>query len=72
MTLQYTDIFRGDKVHKVKARIAYDHSSCSYGQPAIVLPDGGALDLTSWVGLGYKVVKATEKERAALRKMGLI
>lgn len=72
MTLQYTDIFRGDKVHKVKAKITTEHSASSYGQPVIVLEDGGALDLTSWVGLGYKVVKATENERAALRKMGLI
>lgn len=70
MTLQYTSGL--DKVHKVRAKITTEHSASSYGQPVIVLEDGGALDLTSWVGLGYQVVKATEKERAALRKMGLI
>ena len=72
MTLEYTDIFEDGKVHKVKAKITSEHSASSYGQPVIVLEDGGALDLTSWVGLGYCVVEATEEEREALRKMGLI
>lgn len=42
------------------------------GQPVIVLEDGGALDLMSWVTLGYRVVKATAKERQGLSKIGLI
>lgn len=69
MIVSYTD-FEG-KTHRVKVTITTDHSASSYGQPVIVLPDGGALDLMSWVGLGYRVVKATDKERQGLSKIGL-
>lgn len=69
MVVSYTD-FEG-KTHRVKVKITTDHSASSYGQPVIVLPDGGALDLMSWVGLGYRVVKATDKERQGLNKIGL-
>ena len=34
----------------VKASITTGHSMSSYGQPVIVLEDGGAIDLMSWVG----------------------
>jgi len=69
MIVSYTD-FEG-KTLRVKVKITTDHSASSYGQPVIVLPDGGALDLMSWVGLGYRVVKATDKERQGLSKIGL-
>lgn len=55
----------------VKATITTNHSTSSYGQPVIVLEDGGAIDLMSWVGCGYKVMKATPKEKAILSHMGL-
>jgi hypothetical protein len=35
----------------------------------IVLPDGEALDLTSWALLGYRVIKATNKEMIQLQKI---
>lgn len=72
MILKYTDIFRDNKVHRIRARVTTDHSASSYGQPVIVLDDGGALDLASWVGLGYEVEKATKKELSALRQLGLV
>lgn len=56
----------GSQRRMVKARVTTEHSASSYGQPVIVLPDGSALDLMSWVGCGYRVEKATAKERAAL------
>ena len=56
---------------QVKATITTNHSASSYGQPVIVLADGGALDLMSWVAMGYQVVKSTRKERAELQRMGL-
>lgn len=59
------------KRHRMKASVTTEHSASSYGQPVIVLEDGEALDLMSWVGLGYQVVKASKKEREALLKMGL-
>jgi hypothetical protein len=44
----------------------------SLGQPVLVSSDGEVVDVTSWTGLGYKVVSATTKERYGLKKMGLI
>ena len=70
MILSYHDLGE-EKRHRIKAKITTDHSTSSYGQPVIVLEDGGALDLFSWVSLGYKVVRASKKEREALVKMGL-
>lgn len=67
MILEYTDL--RDKKHQVRAKITTDHSASSYGQSVIVLEDGGALDLTSWVVLGYKVVMATDKEILAIRSL---
>lgn len=55
----------------VKATITTNHSTSSYGQPVIVLEDGGAIDLMSWVGCGYKVVRASQKEKEQLTRMGL-
>ena len=72
MVLSYQDIFRQNaKRQRVKARITTNHSAGSYGQPVIVLEDGGALDLMSWVAMGCRVEKATVKEKAELQKTGL-
>lgn len=73
MILSYQDIFQQDaKRTRIKATITTEHSASSYGQPVIVLDDGGALDLMSWVAMGYQIVKATATERAGLQKMGLL
>ncbi|OGW55993.1 MAG: hypothetical protein A2Y81_08475 [Nitrospirae bacterium RBG_13_43_8] len=74
MTLSYLiDPFSGDtKRKKIKARITTEHSASSYGQPVIVLEDGGAIDLMSWVGCNYQVVRATKKERESLVSIGLL
>lgn len=73
MILSYQDIFKPEaKRTRIKATITTAHPASSYGQPVIVLQDGGALDLMSWVAMGYQVVKATEKERQGLIKKGLI
>ena len=72
MILSYKDIFEPKARTRIKAEITTDHPTSSYGQPVIVLEDGGALDLMSWVALDYRVVRATVKERAGLEGMGLI
>jgi len=74
MTLSYLiNPFSVDnKRRKVKAKITTEHSASSYGQPVIVLEDGGAIDLMSWVGCGYQISKASKKEKEQLIKMGLI
>ena len=73
MILSYLNIFEPSaRKTRVKATIATNHSAGSYGQPVIVLADGGALDLMSWVAMGYQAVKTTKKERAKLQKMGLL
>ena len=72
MILSYLDIFKPSaRRTRVKAIITTNHSAGSYEQPVIVLADGGALDLMSWVAMGCQAVKATAKERAELQKMGL-
>lgn len=72
MILSYQDIF--DRVPgrvEIEAEITTGHSASSYGQPVIVLEDGGALDFTSWVCMNYRVEKATEQEKEALKRLGL-
>ena len=67
MELSYTDILTG-KNKRTKARITTDHPASSYGQPVVVLPDGGALDGQSWVLLGYQVVKISKTEAPKMHK----
>ncbi len=70
MTLSYCNDIMGDgKRHRVKATITTDHPASHYGQPVIVLADGDALDLTSWVLCQYRVEKATKKEREQLQRL---
>jgi hypothetical protein len=70
MILSYHDLGE-EKRHRIKAKVTTEHSASSYGQPVIVLEDGNALDLFSWVSLGYQVVKAGKREMAAFQRMGL-
>lgn len=73
MILSYCDLFdEKRKRHRVKATITTEHSASSYGQPVIVMEDGSALDLMSWVGCNYQVVRASKKELAALERIGLM
>lgn len=73
MILSYlVDLLSGNTKRKqVNARITTNHSASSYGQPVIVLEDGEAIDLMSWVFCKYQVVSATKKERELLIRMGL-
>jgi hypothetical protein len=70
MILSYHDLGE-EKRHRVRGTITTEHSASSYGQPVIVLEDGGALDLFSWVSLGYQVIQASKKEMDSLMRMGL-
>lgn len=67
MILSYTDLLGDGKPHRIKATITTAHPASSYGIPVIVLPDGCAIDLQSWVLLGYRVVKASKQERVQLQ-----
>jgi len=69
MMLSYIDLFKDGQRRNIRASVTTDHPASHYGQPVLVLPDGGALDLTSWVLLNYRVEKATQKERAQLEKV---
>ncbi len=71
MVLSYHNLGE-EKRHRIKATVTTEHSASSYGQPVIVLEDGNPLDLFSWTALGYRVITANKKERAALAKMDLI
>jgi hypothetical protein len=63
MKLQYTNM-NGEK-NIITAAISFNHSSCSYGQAALVTTEG-VLDYLSWDILFYKVIRATKKEREEL------
>lgn len=70
MTLSYCNDILGDgKRHRIKATVTTDHSASHYGQPVIVLPDGGALDFTSWVLCQYRVERATKHEQQQLERV---
>jgi hypothetical protein len=69
MRLSYVDLLGDGERHTVAATITTDHPLSSYGQPIILLDDGHPLDLTSWVLLGYQVVKATPAEVALLKQV---
>ena len=57
------------KRSRIEAAITTDHSTSSYGQPVIVLCDGGALDHMSWGFFDYRLEAATAEERTQI--MGL-
>jgi hypothetical protein len=69
MLLTYRD--PSGKRHEVAATITTNHATSSYGQPVIVLPDGGAVDLTTWILLNYQVVEATADEQEQLQRLVL-
>ena len=68
MILQYSDIFEGGKIKKIKAELKTEHSASSYGLPVIALPDGGVLSAESWVMLGYRVLSITQKEAPMMER----
>jgi hypothetical protein len=69
MKLSYVDPQGKGERHTVEATITTEHPASSYGQPVIVMSDGGALDLASWAMLGYQIVEATREERAQLARI---
>ena len=69
MILAYTDILGDRKTHRIKATVTTDHPASHYDIPVIVLEDGNALDLQSWVLLGYRVVRANKQEQEMLKRV---
>ena len=73
MLLSFRDLLSESKRRtRITAEVTTEHPASHYGQPVIVLPDGGALDLFSWVAMDYKLVRATKAEREALVRLGLV
>lgn len=68
MILQYTDIFEGGETRRIKAEITTDHPASHYGIPAVVLPDGHALDANSWVLLGYQIISLSPEEKPMMER----
>ncbi len=69
MKLSYKDGLPGGQAERkeVEAEITTWHPTSHYGQPALVLDDGNALDLLSWTTLDYRVEQATEEEQEQLK-----
>ena len=64
MQLRYTDLTGAS--HDVSATITTDSPLSSYGQPVVLLEDGGALDGVSWVLLGYRVISYDDDAEQAM------
>ena len=64
MKLSYKDGLPGEEAKRkqIEAEITTSHPASSYGQPALVLTDGGVLDLLSWRVLNYSVEEASKEE----------
>ena len=67
MLLQFTDLFKRG-THQLTATITTEHSLSSYGQPVLLLSDGKPIDATSWVLMGYSVLKMSKKEAPLMEK----
>jgi len=65
--LSYIDLLGDRERHEVAAIVTTDHPASSYGIPVIVLSDGEALDVQSWLILLYEVEEATPEELDNLR-----
>jgi len=73
MILSYVDLFDKKRLqHRVKAIVTTNHPASHYGQPVVVLENGGTLDSFSWVAKRYRVLKASKKEMSALLRIGLV
>ncbi len=68
MRLSYVDLLGDGERHEIDATITTAHSASSHGQPVVLLPDGGLINLSSWVLLNYKVVEASSAELPLLQK----
>jgi len=72
MLLSFKDLLEDSEDRTIiQAEITTEHSESHYGQPVIVLPDGGALGLFSWVSMDYQIVEATPEELRAVLDMGI-
>ena len=69
MILSYTDLLGDKKRHRIKATVTTSHPASHYGIPVIVLDDGNALDLQSWMLLNYQIVRASKKEQEMLKRV---
>ena len=73
MILSYTDLYDKRRLqHCIKATVTMNHPASRYGQPVVILEDGGMLDSSLWVAKRYRVLKATKKEVSALLRIGLV
>lgn len=66
MRLSYRDFNSGERV-EVEAQVTTDHPASSYGQPVIVLPEGDAADINSWLLLGCRIEAASAEEIELLK-----
>lgn len=68
MKISYYDLLGDRKRHTVTAEVTTNHPASHYGIPVIVLEDGEALSIQSWILLGYQVEEATAEEFEALKR----
>ena len=72
MLLEYRGCPGNEKPARIEAVITTGHAASSFGMPVVVLRDGTVLDSLSWVLCRYRVVRASEGERAALARLGIV
>jgi len=71
MKLEYTEIFNNGKRKKINATITTEHPESHYGQPVVILQDGGVLDYQSWELMGYRLISCTKAEAPLMAKWTL-
>ena len=69
MILSYVDLLGNGQRKTIAATVTAEHSASSYGQPVVVLADGGTIDWQSWVLLGYQIVEVTPEELTMLKRI---
>lgn len=70
MRLSYLTNLTDDERTEVSAHLSTDHPSSSYGIPVIILEtDNEPIDLFSWVALDYRILEASQEERAGLQRL---
>lgn len=68
--MSYQPLAGGER-KMINIKVTTEHANSSYGQPALVMPDGGLLGVESWVLLDYRIERVSRSEVELLRRSPL-
>jgi len=58
--------------YETEAELTTDHAASSYGRPVLVIDTGDALGTADVALADYRILEATDEERAALASAGYV